>query len=192
MKWDSKVTHIWQCILPLKTLTVEVEEICIKRLKTYLQSFWMAASFWKCFYSMQRLCCIYPSANNLCSKGTLCLWQKLNNLQNSMLSMIFRGEKDGERKWQLQIPESIVVASVVPGTLNAHTNWRVGPPKPLSHSQHRRYKRPDTAEPPFTSALKSWHIKMYDGKNPNMTIVWLCSTIVFEWFVQFPFCMIKF
>lgn len=148
--------HIWQCILPLKTLTVEVEEICIKRLKTNLQSFWIM----KCFYSMQWLCCIHSSANNLCSKGTLCLWQKLNNLQNSMLSMIFWGEKDGERKWQLQIPESLA-ASVVPGAFNAYTNWRAGPPKPLSHSQHRRAKRPDRAEPLFISALKSWHIKMH-------------------------------
>lgn len=110
-KWDSKVIHIWQSILPLKSLRVEVEEICIKRLKTNLQSFWIT----KCFYSTQRLCFIHPSANNLCSKGTLSteIWQKLNNLQNSMLSMTSRGEKDGERKWQLKIPESLV-ATVYP------------------------------------------------------------------------------
>lgn len=93
-KWDSKVIHIWQCILLLKTLRAEVKEICIKRLKPNLQSFWIT----KCFYRMQWLCFIHPSANNLCSKGTLCLWQKLNNLQNFMLSMIFRGENDGQRK----------------------------------------------------------------------------------------------
>lgn len=84
-KWftfDSAFCH-W------KTHTFEVEEICIKRLKTNLQSFWIT----KCFYSMQWFCCIHPNANNLCSKGTLCLWQKLNNLQNSTLSMIFREKR---------------------------------------------------------------------------------------------------
>lgn len=189
-KWDSKVIHIWQCILPLKTLTVEVEEICIKRLKTNLQSFWIR----KCFCSMQWLCCIHPNANNLCSKGTLGLWQKSNNLQNSMLSMMFGGQKDGERKMATAKPwiSCCISRARQKKNLNAYTNWRARPPQPLFHSQHGRAKRPDRAEPPFTSALKRGHTKcIFWWKNLNMTVVVPRSTITFEWLVSFPFYMIK-
>lgn len=88
-KGDSEVVHIWQCILPLKTLTVEVEKICMKWFKTNLQSFWIM----KRSYSMPWFCCTHTNANNLSSKGTVALWQKLNNLQNSNVLNDVQGRK---------------------------------------------------------------------------------------------------
>lgn len=67
-----------------------------------------------------------------------------------MLSMTSRGEKDGERKWQLQIPESLV-ATVYPehsmptqieeqGPQNLYLTARTEEPRDLiglSHPSHQ-------------------------------------------------------